>query len=128
MTHELEQIAVLFRQLTRSPLKTFPALRQKLDAPDRQGVFVIFDPKGATVLHVGRTPKGQRGLFQRLRDHMSGSSSFTRKYLNGDGAELRGKYKFRHLAVSNPRRRALLEAYAIGHLCPAHIGLGQLAP
>jgi hypothetical protein len=29
--------------------------------------------------------------------------------------------------VINPRQRALLEAYATGFLCPAHLGLGDKA-
>jgi hypothetical protein len=58
--------------------------------------------------------------------HLHNASSFTAKYPDGHGARLRGGYTFRCLAVKEPRRRALLEAYAIGFLCPAHIGLGQL--
>ena len=67
------------------------------------------------------------GLAQRLRDHLSGSSSFKYHYLNGDGSILRNNYQFRCVEVENPRIRTLLEAYAIGHLCPQHLGLGQTA-
>ena len=123
MTREQQRVKVLFSELMRSPLQTFPALRGELKAPDQQGVYVICDPRGK-VVHVGRTPKAKGGIAQRLRDHMSGASSFTNQYLKGEGAKLRGMYKFRCIVVENPRYRAFLEAYATGQLCPAHIGLG----
>jgi hypothetical protein len=40
---------------------------------------------------------------------------------------VRARCTYRFLIVENDRMRALLEAYAIGHLCPHHIGLHQLA-
>ncbi len=123
MTHEQEKVKALFTKLKRSPLRTFPAIREELEAPDRQGVYVIYSPRGK-VVHVGRTPRAKGGIAQRLRNHMNASSSFTKKYLKGGGSKLRGRYKFRCIIVGNRRRRAFLEAYAIGHLCPAHIGLG----
>ena len=123
MTPEQKTVRAVFTELKGSPLQTFPDLRGKLNAPDRQGVYVIYAPRGK-VAHVGRTPKAKGGIAQRLRDHMSGASSFTNQYLNGEGSKLRGKYKFRYIVVNNRRHRALLEAYATGKLCPAHIGLG----
>jgi hypothetical protein len=36
------------------------------------------------------------------------------------------RYKFRCVVVENPRLRALLESYATGQLCPAHLGLGEI--
>jgi hypothetical protein len=50
-----------------------------------------------------------------------------RKKFNGDGSRLRGRYKFRCIVVRSDRQRALLEAYAIGFLCPAHMGTGRFA-
>ena len=120
---EPEKVEALFIELIRSPQRMFPPLRGQLDAPDRQGVYVIYDPRGK-VVHVGRTPRAAGGIAQRLRNHMNASSSFTKKYLKGGGSRLRGKFKFRCIVVRNRRQRALLEAYAIGRLCPAHIGLG----
>jgi hypothetical protein len=93
-----------------------------MDAPDLQGVYVIYNARGK-VLHVGRTPKGAKGLHQRLSNHLHGASSFTIKYLEGHGARLRRGGTFRYLVVASPRLRALLEAYAIGSLCPAHLGV-----
>ena len=123
MTREQETVKALFTELMRSPHQTFPAFRGKLKAPDRRGVYVIYDPRGK-VVHVGRTPKAKGGMAQRLRNHMSGASSFTNQYLKGHGYKLRGKFKFRYIVVKNRRHRALLEAYATGQLCPTHIGLG----
>jgi hypothetical protein len=60
---------------------------------------------------------------------MATQSSFTLKYkpLKKDGSCLREGYKFRCLVVQSQRQRALLEALAIGRLCPAHLGLGRSA-
>ncbi len=126
MTSEQETVRAQFNELRRAPLQTFPAPRKKLDAPDGQGVYLIYSPQDK-VLHVGRTYRGKGGLAQRLCNHMAGASSFTSHYLEGQGSKLRNGYKFRCLIVKNARLRALLEAYAVGYLCPAHIGLSQHA-
>jgi hypothetical protein len=72
------------------------------------------------------TPRAKGGIAQRLRGHMAGNSSFTQTYLKEkrgrDGNWLRGRCTFRSLVVTSRRKRALLEALAIGILCPAHIG------
>jgi hypothetical protein len=107
----------------RSRLRPFPLQREKLQAPNGRGVYVIYNGRGR-VVHVGRTPKARGGIAQRLKDHMAAASSFTLKYLKGKGAKLRGAYHYRCLVVANARHRALLEAYTTGRLCPAHIGLG----
>jgi hypothetical protein len=129
MSREQKAIKTLFVELTRSPLQTFPEPRGRLDTPNEQGVYIIYDPRGR-VIHVGRTPSGDGGLRQRLNNHLHGASSFTVKYLKGHGAKLRRdpkrnrNHQYRCLVVKNPRHRALLEAYAVGFLCPAHVGLG----
>lgn len=123
MSSEIKTVEIFFSKLLSANLTVFPEFRQPLNAPSTQGVYIIYDPQG-TVVHVGRTPKAKGGLAQRLRDHLSGSSSFKYHYLNGDGSILRNNYQFRCVEVENPRIRALLEAYAIGHLCPQHLGLG----
>lgn len=124
MASELRKVESLFAELVGGELCVFPEHRQPLNAPDTLGVYIIYSPRGR-VLHVGRTPRAKGGLAQRLRNHMYGSSSFKYYYLDGDGSKLRGKYKFRYVEVSDGRIRALLEAYAVGHLCPAHLGLGS---
>jgi len=121
---EFNKIASLFNQLIRAPRCRFPPLGQPLDAPEQQGVYVIYSPTNK-VLHVGSTPRARKGLAQRLRNHMATQSSFASNYLSKDGSRLRKGYTFRCVVVPNPRHRALLEAYAIGRLCPAHIGLGR---
>ena len=124
MEPEPEIVAALYGELMEAPLRTFPALWEAgLDAPDRQGVYVIYDPRGR-VLHVGRTTSARGGIRQRLRDHMANASSFTTQYLKGEGGRLRGRYTYRALAVRNRRHRALLEAYATGARCPLHLGVG----
>ena len=125
MKQERKTIRKLFNELTRAELHAFPSPRKKLEAPDRQGVYVIYSPR-VKVLHVGQTPRGKKGISQRLYDHLCTRSSFTIKYMKKKGYLLRNGYKFRCVPVKNPRVRALLESYATGQLCPAHIGLGQL--
>jgi hypothetical protein len=122
--HEFNKIDGLFRKLIRAPRRKFPPLGGRLEAPDRQGVYVIYSPSNK-VLHVGSTPRARKGIAQRLRNHIASQSSFTLRYLNRDGSRLRNGYGFRCLIVASARQRALLEAYAIGRLCPAHIGLGR---
>jgi len=110
MTREQKKLRSLFTNLTQSPLQTFPAFREQLNAPNRRGVYVIYTPQGK-VVHVGRTPRAKAGIAQRLRDHMSARSSFTIQYLKGDGSKLRDNYMFRCIVVKDRRQRALLEAY-----------------
>lgn len=69
-------------------------------------------------------PFGKRGLYQRLTNHLHGASSFTIKYLNRKPAKLRNSFTYQFIEIDQPRLRALLQAYAIGVLCPAHIGEG----
>lgn len=123
MTREQKRVKALFAELIRSPLQTFLEHGGKLDAPKGQGVYVIYNSRGR-VAHVGRTPRAMGGIAQRLRDHLTGNSSFVKEEFDRDGSKLRGKYKFQCIEVRDKRRRALLEAYAIGSLCPIHIGLG----
>jgi hypothetical protein len=127
MKREQKAIRRLFSDLVRAQCHEFPKAGKKIEAPNKQGVYVIYSPRGR-VVHVGRTPKAKGGIVQRLRNHLHASSSFAQKYLGGHGYKLRNGYKFSCLVVKNPRRRALLEAYAIGCLCPAHIGDGSGPP
>jgi len=117
---EREQVANLYADLIASPLVKFPP--RGLVAPMQQGVYVIYGPSGK-VLHVGSTPSGFQGIWQRLRNHLHKASSFTLVHLKGDGARLRKGCGFRCLVVTNHRLRALLEHYTIGHQCPAHLGI-----
>ena len=133
MKHELKAVKALFAKLKRAQLQTFPEHRQKLDTPVRRGVYVIYSPRGQKAFHVGSTPTARGGIKQRLRGYMGHKtgkraySSFVKYYppLGGAGSKLRGKYRFGYLEVDCARQRTLLEAYAIGHLCPAHLGVGD---
>jgi hypothetical protein len=133
MSHETQAVSKLFGKLMACPLHRFPSPRAPVDAPAEPGVYVIYGPRGKT-LHVGDTYRGRRGLCQRLGNHLSGQSSFTNKsvFLERHGstlkercAWLRKNCSYRYLVVHDHRMRILLEAYAIGHLCPDHIGLHQ---
>ena len=125
MNQSEDRLAIirLYAELQNATQRNFPAAGGILEAPEERGVYVIYGPQDQ-VLHVGSTPKGERGIVKRLRDHMAASSSFTNSYLKGDGSVLRAGYSYRYVVVEDPRHRALLEAYAIGDLCPAHIGHG----
>ena len=122
---EQRAVRALFAELKRSRPQAFPKPRQRIPASDEQGVYVIYSPRANKVVHVGRTYKGTKGLRQRLKNHLQGASSFTQKHLKGHGHKLRNGYTFRCLLVASPRRRALLENYATGFLCPAHLGTGE---
>jgi hypothetical protein len=128
LNREQKAVKALFNDLMREERKQFPLPREKVDAPARQGVYVIYSPRVWKVVHVGKTFEGTEGLRKRLRNHMHGSSAFAREFLDGKGSKLRYGYAFRCLPVASPRLRALLEAYAIGHLCPTHTGPDELGP
>lgn len=113
------------KTLTESESQRFPKERERLSAPNKQGVYVIYSPADK-VLHVGRTTRGRSGLRQRLKNHLHGRSSFVINYFDGKGSTLRKGYKFRFLELKNDRMRALLEAYTTGCLCPDYIGLSLL--
>ena len=123
---ERARISKLLQQLHRQPLNRFPAPRERLNAPDRQGVYVIRDPR-RSVLHVGRTHRGKKGLRQRLSDHLHANSSFVIEHLEGNGKKLRGGYTFELLEVASSRDRLLLEYAATVWHCPEHLGDGARA-
>ena len=126
MSRETSRVRTLYRKLLRSKRTAFPNAGERLAAPDKHGVYVIYAPRG-TVLHVGRTVRGKRGLRQRLNNHLHASSSFTNQYLRGKGSKLRGTHAYAYVEISNARVRALLEAFAVGCLCPKHLGVGENA-
>ena len=124
MNGESQKVRTLFGKLCARPKQSFPEYRKSLVAPSKPGVYII--RKNKTCLHVGRTLCAKNGLRQRLKNHLHGLSSFTYQYLKGKGATLREDgYSYQYLVLEDPRERALLEAYAIGALCPEHIGLGM---
>lgn len=115
----------LYRRLLKATRFSFPPPRGALSAPNQHGVYLVFNSDG-DVAHVGRTVRGGEGLHRRLTNHLHGKSSFARKYLSGHVAELRNGYTFAYLEVPDSRQRALLEAYAVGRLCPLHLGVGEM--
>jgi hypothetical protein len=132
MKTENRHIEELLNDLIRRPSYEFPkdGPMKDVGVSAKQGVYIIYSPKDSpkdSIVHVGRTQRGRGGLQQRLDNHLYGQSSFADEYLKGQGKKLRRGYKFRYLVVKNARRRALLEALAIGKLCPKHFGLGEKA-
>lgn len=123
MTEEFDIIARLFANLEASRAKPFPSQREQLFAPTNKGVYIVIAPDDA-VLHVGQTPRGKGGLYQRLSNHLQGKSSFVRAYYAGEGSQLRNGHSFKYIEVEDSRLRALLESYTVGRLCPAHLGVG----
>ena len=119
---EKQFIQSLFIRLLKQNKFEFPKYHQKLIAPSKHGVYIIRE--GNEVLHVGNTLRGVNGLQQRLKNHLSGNSSFSRNYLKVKNINLRDNCTYQYLVVEDPRKRALLQALVIGKLCPAHIGLG----
>jgi len=128
MSRETQEIKKLFAELRKQDKQPFPKKGGTLNAPKEHGVYIIRRQiRGReTVLHVGRTLRGKNGIYQRLKNHLGGASSFTKQYLNGKGSILRRNgYTYQYLVIKPPRKRALLEAYAVGILCPEHLGLGK---
>lgn len=123
MSLEANEIDMLFEKLNTSLVYEFPALGEKLMAPEDRGVYIVLSECG-DVLHVGNTPRAKNGINQRLKGHLSGSSSFVNSYFQGQGSLLRNGCGYKYLIVESARQRALLEAYAIGTLCPKHLGHG----
>ena len=124
MTQEPKTIHQLLQKLINSKSHLFPPKYQPLKAPTEHGIYIIYNAKDQ-VVHVGRSVRGKNGLHQRLKNHLQAASSFTNKYLEGDGSKLRNGYKFKYLIIHDDRKRALVEALATGTLCPLHLGLGK---
>lgn len=124
ITARQRQVRALFARLMKRPLDQFPEEGRITDAPDTHGVYVIYGPR-KHVLHVGASIRGKGGLRQRLNNHLDGNSSFVAKYLHHERGRLRRGCFFQYIKVNRPRTRAYLEHYAIGFLCPSHIGKGQ---
>jgi hypothetical protein len=122
--NEPQEITRLFNKLCEQPRENFPKQGKSITAPSTHCVYVI--RKDEIVLHVGRTYRGKEGLKQRLNNHLHGASSFAVQYLKPMAANLRDAgYTYQCLELKEPRKRALVEAYATGTLCPVHLGLGE---
>ncbi len=122
MTRDQARVKADFLKLKSAHGCAFPPRGGLSYVPHKQGVYIIYSPRAKTVVHVGRTYRATAGLRQRLENHLHAQSSFTNEFLKGHGRKLRKGYTFRYLTVTSGRRRALLEAYTIGCLCPVHLG------
>lgn len=123
MNKSQNKVKELFEKLLLAENRKFPLPKMALDATSERGVYIIYNPTGK-VVHVGRTPRAKWGIYQRLKDHLSGKSSFTYNYLANNPNRLRRGFTFKYIEVKNVKIMAYLEAYAIGNLCPEHIGVG----
>jgi hypothetical protein len=122
-------IEKLFGELQKKEHHKFPKEGGISGESTKQGVYVIRDEHG-TVLHVGRTYGAERGITQRLENHLYGSSSFTQSHfkdgeMKGNAKKLREVCTFQYLDVADDRARAILECYAISWHCPKHLGLSK---
>jgi hypothetical protein len=123
---EIDIVRGLFGMLLEAPLHPFPAIGP-VEVTRQKGIYVIYNPNGDPS-HVGNSPRGREGLRQRLNNHLSFQSSYTRNFLMPQNLSVRNGYSFRFIVVENPRHMALLQAYAIGNLCPEHIGTHEAQP
>lgn len=125
---KIKKVKLLFDSLIKQDRHEFPSEGYKLTkSPEsdilKRGVYLILH--GRSVLHVGGTPRAKNGIQQRLENHLRGQSSFTKAYFNKDGSRLRKGCSFKYLPIHNDSElRAFVEHYAIGMLCPKHIGKG----
>ena len=124
---ERARIRTLLSQLNRQEAHNFPDPLCRDFATKDHGVYLILDKKGA-VLHVGRTYRAKSGLRQRLRNHLSGASSFVKIHFGGKGSLLRTGHKYKYLKIENDRERALLECLATAWHCPRHLGVHAKKP
>ena len=75
-------------------------------------VYAVSSRDDDTIIYVGETSD----IGRRMRDHLSGTSSFSKK-LGISENELKW-YQIRHRRMANERQRKLFESYAIGVLKP----------
>ena len=124
---ERARIHKLLTRLNRQKSHDFPDSGSRDFATKEHGVYLILNNE-SEVLHVGRTYRGKLGLRQRLRNHLSGASSFVKMHFGGRGARLRKGHKYKYLEVADHRERALLECLATAWHCPRHLGVHEKNP
>lgn len=75
-------------------------------------VYAISSRDDDTIIYVGETSD----IVSRMKDHLSGTSSFSKKAKVPE-TELKW-YQIRYRRMANERQRKLFESYAIGVLKP----------
>jgi hypothetical protein len=121
---EERNIVLKFHEkLVSSELHTIPTVG-KISISNKQGVYIIYDYQ-MKVLHVGKTNGARNGIDQRLLDHISNRSSFSKLYMKPNKIFLRNSAKFKFVEIDDARKRSLVEALTAGLLCPLHIGTGE---
>jgi GIY-YIG catalytic domain-containing protein len=117
MSTTVKDIRTLFRKLKRAERQSFPKQGGMTDVPDEPGVYIVYSPRSRRVFYVGKTARAT--LRKRFESHLYGRSEH-------HGSKWRNGYEFRCLPVRSARHRTLLEAYAIGCLCPKYLGTGAI--
>ncbi len=118
-----EKIMLLHKELVASKFHKFPSMG-KIEVSSKQGIYIVYN-NNKTALHVGKTIQAKNGLNQRLHDHVSNRSSFSKLYMQPNNVLLRGWGEFQFIEIENARERSLLEALTADLLCPKHIGTGE---
>ena len=118
MSTTVSDLKVLFAKLQRAERHPFPKVRGRMtNAPDEPGVYIVYAPRSGRVFYVGKTAR--QTLRGRLTSHLNGKSPH-------HGKKWRNGYTFQCLPFRSTRKRTLLEAYAIGCLCPKYAGTGAM--
>ena len=122
---EREEIDRLYESLCQQPRQTFPEPGKSFEVPITHGVYVIYQAED--VLHVGRTIRGEKGLRQRLGNHLRGKSSFARVYLSRDGNKLRDKsFLFNFWKYQTPGNECFSKPLLLGNFVPGTLASGLL--
>jgi excinuclease UvrABC nuclease subunit len=121
---ESKKVKKLVKKLEKAEILAFPE-EGKIELPEVEGVYAIVNKKDE-VIHVGKTEGGLGGLFARLNGHLYGKSALRKAYLAPNEINLRNKCGVKWVEVKTERLRYLVEARAIGKLCPAYLPLYQL--
>jgi excinuclease UvrABC nuclease subunit len=118
---EGKKIKKLFKKLCKSEGVLVPK-EGRIELPETEGVYLLLNKKDEVLL-VGKTEGGKGGLRSRINSQLFGASPFRKMYLLPSGTDIRKKHYVHCLAIESERDRILVEAYAMGKLCPEFIGM-----
>lgn len=118
---EGKKIKKLYKKLCQAEGVPVPK-EGRIELPETEGVYLLLNKKDEVLL-VGKTEGGKGGLRSRINTQLFGSSPFRKMYLLPSGIDIRKKHFVHWLTIESERDRILVEAYAMGKLCPAFIGM-----
>jgi excinuclease UvrABC nuclease subunit len=122
--NEGEEIKELFKKLVDSKIHPFTNKGTPVKVSEKHGVYIIYNSKGK-LFYVGRTLSAKGGLNQRLNNHRTGASTFSKSLFKKEGLKIDASFSLKFIEVGTDRKRALLEAYTTGCLCPPYLGTGE---